>query len=146
MLLGPKRFVHSKGPKIVLCLCLTWLSLDTERWMCNIPYRGWAMFNRNKVQFQFSTLLSNNFAPYIQNLETYFAILVYFNFGYVWVSLSDGIWNSTLYNWRAFYLHCLQVVKIKIDQNCKTHLQVRCKKLDENIETRKKNFVLSRWM
>ena len=51
LLLVPKRFVLSKGPKIALCLCETWLSLDIERRMCNIPYPGWAMFNRDKVQF-----------------------------------------------------------------------------------------------
>ena len=39
---------------------------------------------RTKFFFRFSTLLSNIFAPYIQNLEICFAILVYFDFGYVW--------------------------------------------------------------
>ena len=33
--------------------------------------------------FQVSTILSYIFARYIQNLEMYFAILVYFDFGYV---------------------------------------------------------------
>ena len=33
--------------------------------------------------FQVSTLFSNIFEPHIQNLETFFAILVYFDFGYV---------------------------------------------------------------
>ena len=38
-LLGPKRFVNSKGPKIALCLCKAWLSLCIERQMCNVQYR-----------------------------------------------------------------------------------------------------------
>ena len=36
-----------------------------------------------KKNFRFSTLSSNIFAPYNQNLETYFVILVHFDFDYV---------------------------------------------------------------
>ena len=36
-----------------------------------------------KFFFQVSTLFSNIFAPYIQNLETCFAISIYFDFDYV---------------------------------------------------------------
>ena len=36
-----------------------------------------------KIFFQVPTILSYNFARSIQNLEMYFAILVYFHFGYV---------------------------------------------------------------
>ena len=37
--------------------------------------------------FQVSTILFYIFAWYIQNLEMHFAIVVYFDFGYVWVEL-----------------------------------------------------------
>ena len=39
--------------------------------------------HHTKIFFRVSTLFSDNFAPHIQNLEMYFAILVYFDFGYV---------------------------------------------------------------
>ena len=48
-------------------------------WLC-------VNITRASYFFQFSTLSSNKFAPYIQNLEICFAILVYFDFGYVWYS------------------------------------------------------------
>ena len=51
LLLGPKRFVHSKGPKIALCLCYTWLSLDMVCCTFDVQYRGWVIFNSDKVQF-----------------------------------------------------------------------------------------------
>merc|ERR1712150_108214 len=38
--------------------------------------------------FWVSSLFSNNFAPHVRDLETCFAILVYFDFGYVW----DAMW------------------------------------------------------
>ena len=47
--------------------------------------------------FRFSTLLSNIFAPYIQNLEMCFAILVYFYFDYVWDRwYSEICWVGTM--------------------------------------------------
>ena len=44
---------------------------------------GYKKGHRTKIFLRVSTPFSNIFAPHIQNLETYFSNLVYFDFSYV---------------------------------------------------------------
>ena len=82
-----------------------------------------------KFFFRFSTLLSNVFAPYIQNLETCFAISVYFDFDYVCSAFNSLLilklrrrkkWN---YDCLEIHIMCL-CTKREITQKC-THLWER---------------------
>ena len=63
-----------------------------------------------KKTFRVTTLLSNIFASYIQNLEMYFAILVYFWFGLVSVASAlqpTGRTSPDILNYRNLKLpHC----------------------------------------
>ena len=50
-----------------------------------------------KKFFKASTPSPNIFAPYIKNLGMCFAILVYFDYGYMWGGLLEPIKNSAIW-------------------------------------------------